>query len=193
MGHYTSADSRQNTQLPWHCSVIFVQHLYSLHPLAIQSTDEFTSVRACEHCLCMLVFMSRKELMSACLSLNPHDCFIFPFLLRQVFQVLSAITALCLQLQGLCSSHACISLYSGVKGFQHKQVCYRFLFSFFFKSPVHIQSVANVILSSGMCEDHTNCCSDPYSATDGRPFSYDSSQHFKCFKLLLGTFSISGN
>lgn len=77
MGHYTSADSRQNTQLPWHCSVIFVQHLYSLHPLAIQSTDEFTSVRACEHCLCMLVFMSRKELMSACLSLNPHDCFIF--------------------------------------------------------------------------------------------------------------------
>lgn len=125
--------------------------------------------------------------MSACLSLNPHDCFIFPFLLRQVFQVLSAITALCLQLQALCSSHACISLYSGVKGFQHKQVCYRFLF-FFFKSPIHIESVANVILSSGMCEGHTNCCSDPYSATDGRPFSYDSSQHFKCSNFYSALF-----
>lgn len=102
--------------------------------------------------------------MSACLSLNPHACFIFPFLLHQVFQVLSAITHF------VCSSRLCVArthvykctAVSKVFSTEVKQVSrkmYRFIF---FKSPIHIQSVANVILSSGMSEGHANCCSDPF-------------------------------
>lgn len=98
----------------------------------------------------------------------------------------------CQQLQHfVCSSRVCVActhVYHCTavsKVFSTSRCVIGFFFLFFFKSPVHIQSVANVILSSGMCEDRTNCCSDPYSATDGRPFSYDSSQHFKCFKLFL--------
>lgn len=56
----------KNIQLPWHWSGIVLQHLNSLHPQAIQSSDEFISVHVSVRCLCMLEYISGRERVAVC-------------------------------------------------------------------------------------------------------------------------------